>query len=171
MTLEIRPHWSVDPPTDFTLNPDGTLTFQGPIGDILLPPDYLEFLRFCDGMGVRGDDSWFISGYDAGPKILQLEYLCSLFSVMNGTWRYRDNLYHKEIVAPPGYVCIGQCEGDGNYTDLQLCVIPGHPDYGKVFTWMQSQDPWMTGENTQGLGYAGTDFTSFMNGLTFKDRL
>jgi hypothetical protein len=85
MKLEIRPHWDVDPPTDFTLNPDGTLTFQGRVGDILLPPDYLAFLRFCDGMGVRSDDSWFISRCDAGPKILQLEYLRELFGVMNST--------------------------------------------------------------------------------------
>jgi hypothetical protein len=171
MTISLRPHWRIEAPAPIKLNPDGTLTFSGPIGPVLLPPSYLEFLQLSDGLLTRGDDSWFISHYEHGPKILQLEYLSTLFSVMNGTWGYQDNVYHDGYTVPKGYAKIGTVEGDGNYTDLQLCVIPGHPDYGKVFTWMQSQDPWMTGENTQGLGYAGTDFVSFMNGLTFKDRL
>jgi hypothetical protein len=171
MTLTLRPHWRIKPPAPFTLNPDSTLKFSGPIGNVLLPQDYLAFLRNSDGLALRSDDSWFITRYDTGPKILQLEHLSALSSVMNMTWGYQDNVYHDGYTVPKGYVRIGQCEGDAAYTDLQLCCIPGHSDYGRVFTWMNTQDPWMTGDNMRGLGLAANSFTELMNNLTFKDRL
>jgi hypothetical protein len=154
-----------------TLNADGTLTFSGPTGNVLLPPDYLAFMQLTDGAWTKGPDAWFITRYDSGVKILELEGVHGWRSVMLGTWGYQENLYHNEFTVPQGYVSIGQCEGDAAYTDLQLCCIPGHPDYGRVFTWMNTQDPWMTGDNMRGLGLAANSFTELMNNLTFKDQL
>ena len=171
MTIKIRSHWKLKAPANISLNPDQTMTFQGPVGDVLLPEDYLAFLRMTDGLWVKGPDSWFVTGYDVGPLILQLEGLVDLSSVMLGTWFYQENLYHDDITVPPGYIKIGQAEGDADYTHVQLCCIPGHPDYGRVFTWMNTQDPWMTGDNMRGLGLAANSFTELMNNLTYKDRL
>ncbi|MGL5011980.1 MAG: hypothetical protein ACRC6I_19085 [Paracoccaceae bacterium] len=91
--------------------------------------------------------------------------------MMLSTWGYQENVYHDGYTVPKGYVHIGQCEGDANYTDLQLCCIPGHPDYGKVFTWVNTQDPWMTGDNTRGLGFAANSLTQLLNNLTQREVL
>lgn len=66
---------------------------------------------------------------------------------------------------------IGTAEGDKEYTSVLLSVRKREPDYGKVFTWMETQDPWMEGDNTQGLGFVADSFTDFMNNLTDRKNL
>ncbi|SFA52378.1 hypothetical protein SAMN04487972_109104 [Paracoccus halophilus] len=90
---------------------------------------------------------------------------------MLGTWGFQESLYHDGYMVPKGYVDIGTAEGDKEYTSVLLSVRKGESDFGKVFTWMESHDPWMEGENTQGLGFVADSFTEFMNNLTDRQNL
>lgn len=54
---------------------------------------------------------------------------------------------------------------------MLICVEEGSRDYGKVYAWKSSQDPWMEGDNTIGLGFVANSFTEFMNNLTARENL
>jgi hypothetical protein len=166
-----RPTWHSRSPVPIKVNPDKTVSFKAPIGDVALPAAYLSFMQETDGFTVRGDDSWFVTKYKSGPKTLQLLGLSGFFAALDHTWRYQHNPYHDARVVPKGYVGIGQCEGDVYPTDVLLCCDPGHADDGKVFTWMQSQHPWMTGDNTRGLGLAANNLTDLLNNLSRREAL
>ncbi len=153
------------------VNADQTVTFKDPVGNVLLPAAYLSFMQITDGLVMKGDDNWFVSIYKNGQKTLKMQGFFGFFATLNGTWRYQHNPYHAVRVVPEGYIGIGQCEGDTYATDVLLCCIPGHADYGKVFTWMQSQHPWMTGDNTRGFGFAANNLTDFLNNLTRREAL
>jgi len=164
--------WEKDDPAELTLNTDGSVTFSGPTGPVFLPDDYQAFLLTSDGIGAKDYDArWFVTTYPDGIKILELEYLSGFSSVQNLTWGFQENVYHDGYTVPKGYIHIGTAEGDANYTSVLLSVRKGEPDYGKVFTWMQTQDPWMEGDNTIGLGFVADSFTTFMNNLAPRDSL
>ena len=55
-------------------------------------------------------------------------------------------------------------------TDIWLKADPSAPDHGHVFVWFYVGEEWMTGENTEGLGYVAPSFTAFMNGLRDENK-
>lgn len=171
MDVNWRPEWEREDPADMSVNRDGSITFAGPVGKVFLPDEYKEFMMYTDGVGTKDTGTWFLTRYNDGVRILELEYLSDFFSVNNRTWGYRENLYHDGYTVPEGYIHIGTAEGDKEYTSVLLSVRKGEPDYGKVFTWMETQDPWMEGDNTQGLGFVANRFTEFMNNLTDRKNL
>lgn len=171
MSVIWKSEWEKEEPASIDFNADGSITFSGNVGDIFLPDDYKDFLLYSDGVGTKDTGTWFLSKYDDGIRILELEYLSEFFSVDNRTWSFRQNLYHDGYTVPKGYIHIGTAEGDREYTSVLLSVRKGEADYGKIFTWMQTQDPWMEGENTQGLGFVADSFTEFMNNLTDRKNL
>ncbi|KGJ02593.1 hypothetical protein IT41_17120 [Paracoccus halophilus] len=154
-----------------SFNRDGSVAFGGSVGDVFIPEDYRDFMLYTDGVGTKETGSWFLTRYRDGVKILELEYLSEFFSVVNQTWGFKASLYHDGYTVPEGYMDIGTAEGDREYTSVLLSVRKGESDYGKVFTWMQSHDPWMEGENTQGLGFVADSFTDFMNNLAERKNL
>jgi hypothetical protein len=169
--IRYRPQWRLRPQAQFSVNPDQTVTFKDPIGDVLLPAGYISLLQKTDGFLAGGDDNWFVTGYQTGTKSLALMGFFGFFSVVSGTSQYQRSPYHDGYLVPKGYIGIGECEGDTYLTDLLICCIPGHPDYGRVLTWMRSQFPWMTGENTRGFGVAANNITDFLNNLTLRQKL
>ena len=134
MKIKIRPEWDLDDPADIKMNRDGSITFEGPVGDVFLPQDYLEVLK--------------ISGLD-----------------------------HEQPLVPKGYnLYIGKSfphhldRTKGEF-DVLLCCLKDHHDYGKVFVWPRSDDPWMEGTNTIGLGFVADNFSEFINNLTARENL
>ncbi|PID35784.1 MAG: hypothetical protein CR993_08525 [Rhodobacterales bacterium] len=171
MAINWKPTWEREEPAEIIFNQDGSVHFDDLVGDVWLPEDYKEFMLYSNGLGTKDTNSWFVSDYPNGPKILELEYLSEFFSVKNGTLGFQVNMFHDGYTVPKGYIDIGTAEGDANYTSVLLSVRKEAPDYGQVFTWMQTQDPWMEGENTTGLGFVANSFTEFMNNLTARENL
>jgi hypothetical protein len=166
-----RPEWQLDQPANIELNEDGTVTFKGPIGRILLPDQYLAFLRHSDGAALRDKGSWFLGRFHDGVVLFEIEWLGGLDTAMHGTWAFyetTDPALHK---LPLTYVSIGYAEPGSGGSDVVMNVQPGDPDYGKVFVWIKANDPWMTGDNTRGLGFVANGFNDFMNNLAPKERL
>ncbi len=178
MELKIRPEWNLDDPASIDINTDGSVTFKGPVGDVFVPDEFLSFLRVSNGLGIDYDDpnAWFLAYFPNGPVILNAYGVNNVRSIMLGTWGYFDNEDHGRPLLPEGYIQLGraapgQTDGTKGEFDVLLCCLVEHHDYGKVFAWPQSHDPWMEGENTIGLGFVANSFTEFMNNLTARENL
>jgi hypothetical protein len=70
---------------------------------------------------------------------------------------------------PPIFVSIGYAEPGP--MDVVMNVEQGDPDFGKVYVWFPSHDPWMTGTNTRELGFVANSFADFMNNLARREAL
>ena len=176
MSVTINPVWDLNDPGHVPVNPDGTVTFKGPVGDVALPGDYVELLQKTDGLGTKDKQAWFVAHFAKGAVILELEWLGELANAMSVTWGYFDALDHDLPLVPEGYIFIGRAfphyedatKGD---FDVLLCCLPDHHDRGKVFAWPRSADPWMEGDNRHGLGFVADSFSDFMNTLAAREDL
>ena len=168
-----NPKWQLNPPTQFDFNSDGSVTFEGPVGSIFLPDDYIGFMQVSGGAALRDKGSWFIARFDGdGVALMQIEWLGSLDTVMFGTWRLYETPEPETHRLPQKYVTIGFADpANPDGADVVMNVNRDDPDYGKVYVWITANDPWMTGDNTKGLGYVADSFTDFMNGLTDRENL
>ena len=176
MAVRINPAWDLNDPGKINVNADGTVTFKGPVGDVLLPNAYTELLLASDGLGTKDTNAWFVALFPAGAVILELEWLGGLSNAMSVTWGYADALDHDLPLLPEGYIFIGRAaphfeDATKGEFDVLLCCLPDHQDYGKVFVWPRSPDPWMEGENTHGLGLVADTFSNFMNNLSPRAEL
>ena len=178
MSLKIRPEWDLDDPADIKVNRDGSVTFKGPVGDVFLPQDYFSMLKISDGIGIDIDDknAWFLGDFQNGFVILNYYGASRINNVMHGTWGYFDNDEHGKPLLPEGFIRIGisaphHLDMTKGEFDVLLCCLKDHHDYGKVFVWPRSDDPWMEGTNTIGLGFVADSFTEFMNNLTAQENL
>lgn len=178
MEVKLRSQWELNDPARILFNSDGSVKFKGPVGDLFLPDDYLALLKITDGLGIDYDDedAWFVARFPNGPVILNAYGVKNLRGLMLSTWRYFDNEDHGRPLVPDGFISIGTAApapsdiAKGEF-DVLLCCLRGHGDYGKVYAWPQSEDPWMEGENTSGLGFVANSFTEFMNNLTDRKNL
>jgi hypothetical protein len=164
-----RPEWQLDPPADITFNADGSVPFGEPIGDLHLPPDYLGFMQRSEGAALRDRGSWFLARFHDGTLMCEIEWLGDMRNLRLGTRSYYRDPEMAQNYLPPTYVNIGFAEPGP--MDVVMNVAVGGPDYGKVYVWFPSRDPWMTGSNTRGLGYVAGSFADFMNGLAPKENL
>ena len=167
-----NPKWQLKAPAAFDFNPDGSVTFKGPVGDVFLPADYVAFMQVSDGAALRDKGAWFIARFDDGVMLLQIEWLGDMRSVMLGTWEFYEHPDPATHILPQLFVNIGYADPahpDG--AEVVMNVVKGDPDYGKVYAWVKANDPWMTGDNTRGLGHVADSFTAFMNGLTDRENL
>ena len=168
MTIKINPKWQLDEPADVPLDQDGRFALLHGLSPIRLPDDYLAFLRISEGAALRDKDAHFLARFKDGIRILEIEWLGDLVTLEIGTSNYLlDN--RQDRLVPEGFAKIGFAE-PGPY-DVVLNVREGDADRGKVYVWLQALDPWMTGDNTLGLGWVADSFTEFMNGLTARENL
>ncbi|KGJ01598.1 hypothetical protein SAMN04487972_1633 [Paracoccus halophilus] len=87
------------------------------------------------------------------------------------TWDYYIYPEPEKHKLPLGFMGIGYAEPAPNGVDVVLNVDTSSLDYGKVYAWVRTNDPWMTGNNKRGLGFVADSFTEFMNNLTDKKNL
>jgi len=136
-----------------------------------LPADYLSFISTVDGAVISGATKkcCFIVRFAEGTEIWEIIELYGAESVINLTDASQTTVFYEGTHArtPPGYVWIGKSDD----THVLLCALEGHSDYGKIYGWMFSQDPWMEGTNTAGLGHIADSFTEFMNNLQEEGNL
>ena len=167
-----NPKWQLKEPATFDFNPDGSVTFKGPVGTVFLPADYVAFMQVSEGAGLRDTGAWFLARFDDGAALLQIEWLASIRTLMSGTWRNNEYPEPERNRLPPTHVFIGHADpANPEGAEVVMNVHRGDPDYGKVYAWVRANDPWMTGDNTRGLGHVADSFTDFMNGLTEKENL
>jgi hypothetical protein len=164
--LIYRPQWQLNQPAQLELNSDGSFPIGEPVGNVFLPPDYVSFMRHSEGAALRDKGSWFLGRFNEGVMLFEIEWLGRLRNLMLATRSYRR---HERL--PAFYVFIGYAEPGPGGSDVVMNVQPGDPDYGKVFVWIKANDPWMTGDNTRGLGFVANSFNDFMNNLAPKERL
>ncbi|MBT0957823.1 SMI1/KNR4 family protein [Alphaproteobacteria bacterium KMM 3653] len=167
--LKWRPEWQRKEPASIPFNADGSVTFKGPVGDVVLPKEYSDFLQISEGAALRDRGSWFAGRFDEGVALFEIEWLGTLRNAMMQTWGYYEVPEQEQHLLPPTYVFIGYAEPGPS--DVVINVAQGDPDYGKVFVWTPVREPWMTGQNTRGLGLVADSFNDFMNGLAAKDEL
>ncbi|KGJ01597.1 hypothetical protein SAMN04487972_1632 [Paracoccus halophilus] len=74
-------------------------------------------------------------------------------------------------MVPDGFINIGHAEPGPDGIYVLLNVDANSQDYGKVYAWINANDPWMIGDNTRGLGFVADSFTEFMNNLTDRKNL
>lgn len=165
-----NPAWQLEPPARIDFNHDGSVAFKGPVGNVLLPEEYKNFLLKSDGAALRDRGSWFLAHFPAGVSIEEVEWLGGLESNKNMTWGFYPYPQAEKNFLPPGFIGIGYAPGhQDNY--ILLATDPKSQDFGKVFIWARANDPWVTGDNTRGLGYVADNFAEFMNNLTEKKNL
>ena len=170
MTIEIDPRWSLADPTDqLPLTEKGAFAFGGKVGDLYLPNDYLAFLKRYDGGALRRGRSWFVAQFQDGGRKMQIDWLGNAISIRNGTQASFAPDGSGQNFLPPGFVRIGLDELNG--ADILIKANPSASDHGHVFTWFYTEDEWMSGENTHGLGFIAPSFTAFMNGLRDENEL
>ena len=162
MTININPKWQLDIPGEFTISKDGRVQFREPLGAVLLPRDYLDFMKMSDGAVLRYRDAWFIARFPQGIKIVEIDYLSEMENVIGHSYVARMSM-------PNGFISIGASELEE--MDILIGVEEGSCDYGKIYAWKSSVDPWMEGNNTIGLGFVADSFTEFMNNLTARENL
>ena len=172
MNIIFNPEWQLDDdPAEFEIDKDGKIDFGEDQGLLRLPQDYLDFMAITNGAVLIGDTkkSYFIIRFRDGTDIWPLDELYYDELVVSQTDAYQDGLYYdeKRCRIPPGYVTIANV----NSHIALICAIEGHEDYGKIYGWRFSQDPWMEGNNTFGLGYIADSFTAFMNNLEVEEAL
>lgn len=158
-----NPKWQLSPPKTIELKNDGSITFKGPIGDVYLPEDYLNFIRESDGAALRDKDSFFEATFDDGASIFEIEWLGKLNTVMFQTWDFYEHSDPQTHKLPRHYISIGYAEP--NASRVVLCADRASADYGKISVWVPANDVWMVGDNTRGLGYVAESFNQFMNSL------
>lgn len=163
MSIDIDPLWSLRPSEPLPLDENGAIDFRGRTGPVALPPDYLAFKRQSSGGALRRGRSWFTAQFQDGPRLMQIDWLSLLDGTIASTLGYTGWPDPAENQLVPGFAAIGFDEF--NYADIMIGIDPATPDYGKIFAWFDSQDPWMKGGNTLGIGYVADSFTAFMNGL------
>ncbi|MBK4218243.1 SMI1/KNR4 family protein [Paracoccus caeni] len=168
--IKWNPAWQLDPPAQIDINPDGTVTFEGPVGNVLLPKEYLDFLLISDGAALRDRGSWFLARFQNGLLVGEIEWLGGIDTVMGTTWNlyvYPDPEKNK---VPDGFINVGFAPGQEDM-DILLNVNRSSSDFGKVYAWINADDPWMIGDNTRGLGFVANSFNEFMNNLTDRKNL
>lgn len=170
MAIRINPKWQLDIPGEFPVLPDNRVAFGGVLGDVTLPKDYLDFMRLSDGAALRYRDAWFLARFAKGTVMAEIDYLAEMDNVIHRSNRL-NTVFAGQVLPmlPPGHITIGGCEEA--MLEVLLNVHPGHPDFGKVYVWRQSQDGWMSGDNLQGLGFVADSFSDFMNALTARETL
>ncbi|GAA6176448.1 SMI1/KNR4 family protein [Sulfitobacter pacificus] len=163
-----RENWQLNDPAELNLNMDGSFTIKDPVGDIFLPDDYIAFMRRSEGAALRDRGSCFLGQFHDGVIIFEIEWLGSLRNLRLST---RRNYYDDEAedLLPRFLAFIGYAEPGPS--DVLINVSKGDPDYGKVYVWTPAKDPWMTGDNTRGLGWVADSFADFMNNLAPKEAL
>lgn len=168
-----NPKWQLNAPGTFKFNADGSVTFRGPVvGDVFLPDDYVAFMQKSAGAALRDRGSWFMARFDEGVVLLQIEWLGDVRSLMLGTWAFYETPEPETHKLPQKYVSIGYADPvNPNGADVVMNVVKDDPDFGKIYVWVKANDPWMTGDNTRGLGFVANSFTEFMNGLTEQEDL
>ncbi|MFM2390219.1 MAG: hypothetical protein RLZZ437_1774 [Pseudomonadota bacterium] len=164
-----RPEWQLRPPEDLPFNPDGSLAFGEPVGNLTLPSDYLGFKRRAGAAALRDRGSWFLARFDDGTLLCEIAWLGSWRSVRLGTLNYNSDPDPADRCLPPIFVSIGYAEPGP--MDVVMNVEQGDPDFGKVYVWFPSHDPWMTGTNTRELGFVANSFADFMNNLARREAL
>ncbi len=161
--------WQKDTPIDPKVLSVGPIDFGGAIGSVVLPTDYLEFMRESDGLTIRDEERYFIGHCSSGSEVFRYEYGWSFSDVIHLSSSFYESMFHNEAELPKGYIGIAQADGDESTVQVLICVSKSSKDYGKVYCWELCHDPWMTGGNTIGLGFVANSFTDFMNSLTTHD--
>jgi hypothetical protein len=161
-----RKEWQLNPPADLPFNPDGTVAFGEPVGNLRLPADYIGFMSISEGAALRDKGSWFLGRFSDGLALFEIEWLGGVRNLILTT-----NSYRRHGRVSPNHVFIGYAEPGPDGSDVVLNAAVGDPDYGKVFVWIRANDPWMTGDNTRGLGFVANSFNDFMNNLAPKEAL
>lgn len=170
MSITINPKWQLEVPGDFSVTRDGKVDYGGDLGLVAVPKDYIEFMQSSDGAVLRDRDGWFVAQFPAGSVVAEVD---SIFEMENAV--FASKTVNKTFAGasgpalPPTYISIGDCELER--MDVLICVQDGSNDYGKVYVWHNTTDPWMEGNNTKGLGYVADSFTDFMNNLTARENL
>ncbi|WP_308917472.1 SMI1/KNR4 family protein [Jannaschia sp. LMIT008] len=167
-----NPDWQLSEPSEFDFNPDGSITLRDPLNDVFLTRDYIEFMQRSNGAGLRDTGSWFMARFDEGVVLLQVEWLGNTRNLDLTTRSYYRHLDPDTHLLPLKHVFIGFADPvNPEGADIVMNVQKGDPDYGKIYAWIRANDPWMTGDNTHGLGHVADSFTGFMNGLTERENL
>ncbi len=170
MSIIINPKWQLEVPGEFAVTSDGKIDYGGDLGLVAVPKDYVEFMQSSDGAVLRNRDAWFIATFPAGPVVAEVDSILEIENAIFSS-KTRNKTFAEETGPnlPPTYICIGACEVVR--MDVLICVVEGSADYGKIYVWHNSNDAWMEGGNTKGLGYVADNFTDFMNNLTARENL
>lgn len=166
-----NPAWQLNPPAKIAFKSDRKVTFEGPVGDVLLPKDYIDFLLVSDGAALRDRGSWFLARFADGTLLAEIEWLGGIDNAMGGTWNLYIYPEPERNMVPEGFINIGYAEPGPDGIYVLLNVDTRNQDYGKVYAWIKANDPWMIGDNTRGLGFVANSFTEFMNNLTDRKNL
>jgi len=166
-----RESWKKTAPADLNLNKTGVIHIEGLNMEMCLPEDYAAFMQVADGIVILNDERHFLGRYGNGTEVLELEYTYNFELVLSSTRSYYDPLYHSDFTLPKWYVGIAQADSQGYTVEVLINVVKGSEDYGKVYSWTRSNDPWMDGNNKQGLGFVADSFSDFMNNLTTYESL
>lgn len=167
MNIKINPKWQLNPPATITHAGENKVDFKGSLGLVLLPKDYLKFMKISDGAVLRNRDAWFMANFSNHNMTLEIDYLSEIENVIFSASMVYNVNYASPL--PAKFIVLGFCEKDE--MNVLLCAEENSSDYGKIFAWRQSYDPWMKGNNTQGLGFIANNFTEFMNNLRAKENL
>ncbi|MEM6532394.1 MAG: hypothetical protein AAF654_07210 [Myxococcota bacterium] len=167
MSLQIRDTWRFEPPDQIHFNADGTVDFGGKVGNVFLPKDYAELMTKLGPVTFEDEDNACMATYEDGRQIVVVEYLSEFSSVVLGTRRLYESMFHDDFLVPPGFIYFAS----GETQDIVMNVDAKSADFGKVYARPRTQDPLGQGDNTQGLGWIADSFTGFMNDLTEEDNL
>jgi hypothetical protein len=164
-----RKEWQLDHPIEIPVNADGSVAFGDPVGDLFLPSDYLGFMQVSDGAALRDRGSWFFAQFLDRRLKCQVEWLGGWRNLRLGTRSFYFGT-DPEFLLPKTYANIGYAEpalhqNEQSPFEVVMSITSLSLDYGKVYIWSPSHDPWMTGTNTRGLGFVADSFAAFMNGL------
>ncbi len=167
MELKVRDTWRFEPPEPIPFNADGSVSFGGRVGDVVLPEDYVALMARRGPVTFEGEDNACIAVYEDSNDVVVVEYLLDLSSVSLQSRMLYESAFHDSVLVPPGFIVIAS----GEIEDIVMNVDPNGPDFGRVYARERAQDPWGEGDNTRGLGLIADSFTEFMNELTQEDAL
>lgn len=164
-TIDFRESWRIDDAEKaFEFQKDGSIFVNDRVGYLFLPKDYQEFIaEYPGGITPTEEDNFIVAQFKEESIEVQVDYLISLESLISDYSFGYESIYAdgSKSKLPPLHIIIAS----GSIDDFVLNVDKKSPDFGKVYNWTRSGDPWGTGDNTEGLGWVANSFTDFLNNL------
>lgn len=168
-TFFIRHHgFRYGEPVNFDRN-EGRVGFDaGHIRDLVLPPEYMDFIQHWNGANGHGQDAWFVARFPDSEMIFRFSHLDDFFGARVRNMVLKACLEpHEDAKIPPGYIYLGEASSEDFEAAIILLNVGHGANFGKIYVAMEggAGDELDDINLSRGLGYVADNLADFMNHL------